>query len=104
MVRGLCRPALWAAIVLGATGSTGRAQGPDPGCAVAPYGPGGPSHPARRGIGPRAWWGTGGGPSYSPGGTGPGFVPGLPRGRRYYGGRYFGSFNNRFYSPQYGYF
>jgi hypothetical protein len=29
---------------------------------------------------------------------------GLPRGRRYYNGRYFGSFNNRFYSPQYGYF
>lgn len=29
---------------------------------------------------------------------------GLPRGRRYYGGRYFGSFNNRFYGPQYGYF
>ena len=29
---------------------------------------------------------------------------GLPRGRRYFNGRYFGSFNNRFYSPQYGYF
>ena len=29
---------------------------------------------------------------------------GLPRGRRYYGGRYFGSFNNRYYGPQYGYF
>ncbi len=29
---------------------------------------------------------------------------GLPRGRRYYGGRYFGSFNDRFYGPQYGYF
>jgi hypothetical protein len=29
---------------------------------------------------------------------------GLPRGRRYYNGRYFGDFNNRFYSPQYGYF
>ena len=31
-------------------------------------------------------------------------VNGLPRGRRYYGGRFFGSFNNRYYSPQYGYF
>ena len=29
---------------------------------------------------------------------------GLPRGRHYYGGRYFGSFNNRYYGPQYGYF
>ena len=28
----------------------------------------------------------------------------LPAGRRYYGGRYFGNFNNRFYGPQYGYF
>lgn len=31
-------------------------------------------------------------------------TPGLPRGRRYYGGRYFGQFNNRFYGPQYGNF
>jgi hypothetical protein len=29
---------------------------------------------------------------------------GLPRGRRYYNGRYFGPFNNRFVGPQYGYF
>ena len=29
---------------------------------------------------------------------------GLPRGRVYYGGRFFGGFNNRFYGPQYGYF
>ncbi len=28
----------------------------------------------------------------------------LPGGRRYYGGRYFGNFNNRYYGPQYGYF
>ena len=28
----------------------------------------------------------------------------LPRGQVYYGGRYFGTFNNRFYGPQYGYF
>ena len=28
----------------------------------------------------------------------------LPRGQVYYGGRFFGSFNNRFYGPQYGYF
>jgi len=27
-----------------------------------------------------------------------------PFGRRYYGNRYFGNFNNRFYGPQYGYF
>ncbi|NQV27556.1 MAG: hypothetical protein HQ518_24670 [Rhodopirellula sp.] len=31
-------------------------------------------------------------------------TPGLPRGRRYYGGRYFGQFNNRYYGPQYGNF
>lgn len=37
-------------------------------------------------------------------GGNPNTLPGLPRGRRYYGGRYFGSFNNRFYGPQYGYF
>lgn len=30
--------------------------------------------------------------------------PPLPQGRRYYQGRYFGNFNNRFYGPQYGYF
>jgi len=30
--------------------------------------------------------------------------PHLPRGQVYYGGRYFGSFNNRFYGPQYGNF
>lgn len=29
---------------------------------------------------------------------------GLPTGRTYYGGRYFGNFNNRFFGPQYGYF
>ena len=34
----------------------------------------------------------------------PGPIYGLPRGRRYYGGRFFGSFNNRFYGPQYGNF
>ena len=28
----------------------------------------------------------------------------LPAGRNYYQGRYYGSFNNRFYGPQYGYF
>ena len=28
----------------------------------------------------------------------------LPRGQVYYGGRFFGTFNNRFYGPQYGYF
>jgi hypothetical protein len=39
-----------------------------------------------------------------PGGTYGAGYPGLPRGRRYYNGRYFGSFNNRFYGPQYGNF
>ena len=29
---------------------------------------------------------------------------GLPAGRRYYNGRYFGNLNNRYYGPQYGYF
>ena len=31
-------------------------------------------------------------------------TPGLPSGRLYLGGRYFGQFNNRFYGPQYGNF
>ncbi len=44
----------------------------------------------------------GGMPSSS--GTNAAGTRGLPRGRRYYNGRYFGDFNNRFYSPQYGYF
>jgi hypothetical protein len=113
MSRGLCRFGLLAAIVLGASGSSCRAQTPYQGFGAAPYYAAGPFQ-SRRGIGHRAWWGGGGryggmvnpgrGPSYSPGGIGPGFVPGLPRGRRYYGGRYFGSINDRFYSPQYGYF
>jgi len=34
----------------------------------------------------------------------PGSPGNLPAGRRYYGGRYFGNFNNRIYGPQYGYF
>ena len=29
---------------------------------------------------------------------------GLPGGRSYYNGRYYGNYNNRFYGPQYGYF
>lgn len=45
------------------------------------------------------------GPGYAPAyGDGPVGLPGLPRGRRYYGGRFFGSFNDRFYGPQYGNF
>ena len=31
-------------------------------------------------------------------------IYGLPTGRRYFQGRYFGNYNNRFYGPQYGYF
>jgi hypothetical protein len=29
---------------------------------------------------------------------------GVPGGRTYYNGRYYGNYNNRFYGPQYGYF
>ena len=29
---------------------------------------------------------------------------GLPTGRAYYGNRYYGNFNNRYFGPQYGYF
>lgn len=43
------------------------------------------------------------GSGHAPGGYYPG-ASGLPRGRRYYNGRYFGNLNNRFYGPQYGYF
>jgi hypothetical protein len=52
--------------------------------------------------GPSTGSSQGGMPSGS--GTNAAGTRGLPRGRRYYNGRYFGSFNNRFYSPQYGYF
>jgi hypothetical protein len=47
--------------------------------------------------------GSQGGMPSSSGTNAPG-TRGLPRGRRYYNGRFFGDFNNRFYSPQYGYF
>ena len=81
-----------------------------------------PAHfPARCACGyPAAHYHTSpGGPAYAlpeasralgrPGGApngvfDPGPINGLPRGRRYYGGRFFGSFNNRFYGPQYGNF
>jgi hypothetical protein len=55
----------------------------------------------RRAVGatPRSAAGSTAGSTTNPAGT-----TGLPRGRRYYNGRYFGDFNNRFYSPQYGYF
>jgi hypothetical protein len=43
-----------------------------------------------------------GGGGMDAGSDGP--ITGLPRGRRYYGGRFFGSFNNRYYGPQYGNF
>jgi hypothetical protein len=38
-----------------------------------------------------------------PTGRAAGRAYGLPRGRRYYNGRYFGPFNSRFVGPQYGY-
>jgi hypothetical protein len=37
-------------------------------------------------------------------GSGAGRAYGLPRGRRYYNGRYFGTFHSRYDGPQYGYF
>ena len=37
-------------------------------------------------------------------GSGRGMRGGVPGGRTYYNGRYFGNYNNRFYGPQYGYF
>lgn len=52
---------------------------------------------------PQSQWQYGSGGSMqgmSPGNSG----YGLPLGRRYYNGRYYGNFNNRFYGPQYGYF
>ncbi len=63
-------------------------------CAAAPYAH---YHPGAGGPGYRS-----SNSGIAPGAAGP--VTGLPRGRRYYGGRFFGSFNNRYYSPQYGYF
>jgi hypothetical protein len=51
---------------------------------------------------PGAGMSLGGNGGVSGGSAGP--IYGLPRGRRYYGGRFFGSFNNRYYGPQYGNF
>jgi hypothetical protein len=54
-----------------------------------------------------AWGGAGGfnaGRGYGGADVDSGPITGLPRGRRYYGGRFFGSFNNRYYGPQYGNF
>jgi hypothetical protein len=59
-------------------------------------------------AGPRGWLpfgrARGAAAGNGSGGFDAGGTAGLPRGRRYYNGRYFGGFNNRFYSPQYGYF
>jgi hypothetical protein len=51
-----------------------------------------------------AWphsYGRSSGRAHYSGRTGP---YGLPTGRTYYNGQYYGNFNNRFYGPQYGYF
>jgi hypothetical protein len=53
-------------------------------------------------AGPR--WRRNAGPEYGSGSGGNYGQPSLPQGRRYYNGRYFGNFNNRYYGPQYGYF
>ncbi len=37
-------------------------------------------------------------------GSGRAMRGGVPGGRAYYNGRYYGNYNNRFYGPQYGYF
>lgn len=69
-----------------------------PGSGAARPGPGAFGSNTGRGGG---GYGIGNG-GVPPGEAGP--IYGLPRGRRYYGGRFFGSFNNRYYGPQYGNF
>jgi hypothetical protein len=122
MLRRALIPAILAGMVLVSWSTEGRSQGYVPvapcSCGVhAPhyhYGPGGSVFHPGSGA---AWAGQGAGGSFAgrggggygngngavpPGEAGP--IYGLPRGRRYYGGRFFGSFNNRYYGPQYGNF
>ncbi len=100
MSRITIRLALLCALTIGANASPAHAQSSDP-CPrcgrfhTVPYGP----RPQGAHMVNRI------GPGYSRDyGNGPVGLPGLPRGRRYYNGRFFGSFNNRFYGPQYGNF
>ena len=91
MSRGLTHLVLFAGLAMGVGAPTARADAPY----VCPR-----CHRVHAGPGPYR-----GGSAYAPSpGTSPNGAPGLPRGRRYYGGRYFGTFNDRFYGPQYGYF
>lgn len=89
-------------------GASGAAYHPGSGASWAGSGAGGVN--AVRGGGNGNGYGYGNAglpPGYGDGGVPPGEagpIYGLPRGRRYYGGRFFGSFNNRYYGPQYGNF
>lgn len=86
--------------------STARAQAPSPPRVVCQCGAmAGPHYhlaPQAGGYPAQAERSSMRGGAIYPSDAGP--IYGLPRGRRYYGGRYFGSFNNRFYGPQYGNF
>jgi hypothetical protein len=109
--------ALLTGLALGSWAEVGRAQmtmtgpSPVPPCTCGGQGPhihvspGGTYAPQGRGAARSGTGGINAGRGYgdvAPGAAGP--INGLPRGRRYYGGRFFGSFNNRFYGPQYGNF
>ncbi len=92
------RPALLvalAAIVIASAPARGQSPAPCPYCHR--YHTAEPARP--RPLGPSR--GPNAGSNDNPNLPG---TPGLSRGRRYYGGRYFGNFNDRFYGPQYGNF
>ena len=92
-------------LIVLATASRSRAQAPYPNCCEAHA----RQAAAAAGRGPMSSRGLfGAAPSGRAGSTraaGDAYGrPALPRGQVYYGGRFFGSFNNRYYGPQYGNF
>ena len=104
MHRTRARLALITALALSAIAPGAIAQSPGSGRAPAPVIPGGMTRRPGRLFGAgRGVWGKSNGAA-APAGSNPYNPDGLPRGRVYYGGRYFGSFNNRYYGPQYGNF
>ena len=120
MVSCITRLALLAGLLVGVCAREGLAQGQVPGNAPVPpcicggqaphyhVGPTGMHSHTGAGAPRVGQGGSNGGSGFGassgndPGTQGP--MTGLPRGRRYYGGRFFGSFNNRYYGPQYGNF
>lgn len=83
------------AMLVGSSASAGEIVG-DANCPACAAGK------VRRGLLNRLLYST---PNQSQVPSGNPYTPtGLPMGRTYYNGRYFGNYNNLLYGPQYGYF